>query len=413
MSDGWIVLGQGKRLRWGGDLRRHYLLAVLARATRAHVAGSWTHDALLATLDAAPAGRHRLTSVELLDPETLELAAARTTPTLVDLHDEPVGQHAALGHPLSPERTAAFQALVESNLAVFKYVAAPSLEFAQLARLDPHRTIIASNGTDTRLVVPGPWPRPCNVGMVSGASPGRGIETLIEACRRLRPEVPGLRLWLALVGTAASSLAYLDALRTSMATQTWITIETVPFRELSDWMARTSVLVIPHPAGHYFDSALPIKLFDYFAAGRPVVTTPRVTTADRVVRHRAGLVTDGDGPDDLAESIGRLLADSALARRMGMAGRAAAESTYDWRVIGRRLADDLLRREDKVRWIRSRALRAGRRAIGLRRLAKRGSSPAAAAMPAVEALPTLAADADSGEIRTGEGLRGQDGQRPL
>lgn len=265
MSDGWIVLRQGKRLRWGGDLRRHYLLRALARATGATVTGGWTHDALLSTLDAASSGRRRLASVELLDPETLDLAVARTVPTVVDLHDEPIGRSAALGHPLDPERTAAAQALVESNLAAFKYVVAPSSEFAQLAGLDPKHTIVAPNGTDTSVIAPGPWPASPVVGMVSGASPGRGIETLIEACQRLRPEVAGLRLYLALVGTTDDGRSYLDTLSDSMATHTWITIETVPFPALSDRLAGTSVLVIPHPASPYLDAALPIKLFDYLA----------------------------------------------------------------------------------------------------------------------------------------------------
>ena len=52
-----------------------------------------------------------------------------------------------------------------------------------------------------------------------------------------------------------------------------------------------------------------MKLFDYFAAGRPIVTTPRTATAERVIRHGAGLVTRGDEPDDLAATIGRVLGD--------------------------------------------------------------------------------------------------------
>jgi phosphatidylinositol alpha-1,6-mannosyltransferase len=199
--------------------------------------------------------------------------------------------------------------------------------------------------------------------MVSGASPRRGIETLIEACRRLRSEVSRLRLRLALVGTTEDGRIYLDSLRASLTNEPWIAIETVPFAELSPWLADCSVLVLPHPAGRYFDAALPIKLFDYFAAGRPVVTTPRTATAERVVRHAAGLVTTGDAPDDLAASIGRLLADRDLARCLGAAGRVAAESTYDWQVIGRRLANDLLFRADRVRWFQNRTAHARRRLV--------------------------------------------------
>src|SRR3954452_16514569 len=89
---------QGGRLRWGGDLRRHYLLKALGLATHTRLQPSWNKQALTTALDERHGSRARLASVELLDPETLELAIARTTPTLVDLHDEPISQNMELGH---------------------------------------------------------------------------------------------------------------------------------------------------------------------------------------------------------------------------------------------------------------------------------------------------------------------------
>jgi len=156
-----------------------------------------------------------------------------------------------------------------------------------------------------------------------------------------------------LAGTTDQGRAYLESLRESVAAEHWTSIDTVPYGELSPWLADTTVLVLPQPAGAYFDAALPIKLVDYFAAGRPVVTTPRTATAERVVCHGAGLVAEGDEADHLAESIGRLLADATLTRRLGAAGRVAAESTYDWQLIGPRRARDLLWRTDRTGWLRN------------------------------------------------------------
>ncbi len=318
---------------------------------------------MIAALDERPARHARLASVELLDPEALEIAIARTTPTLVDLHDEPISQNTELGHILSAERKDALRRLVATNVAAFRYVVMPTLEFAGLAGVDERDVLVAPPGTDTQLIVPGPWPEIPTVGMVSGASPRRGIEALIEASRRLQPDIPGLRLRLVLVGTTDEGRSYLDVLRASLSEERWVSIETVPYEELSPVLAQMSVLVLPQPSGAYFDAALPMKLFDYFAAGRPIVTTPRTATAERVIRHGAGLVTRGDEPDDLAVAIGRLLGDAPLARRLGAAGREAAVSTYDWDVIGRNLANDLLLRVDKARWLRFEAGRVKRRVL--------------------------------------------------
>ena len=354
MSAGWIVLAEGNRLRWGGDLRRHYLLGPFARIVRAQLAPRWTGEFLRAELARAQPGRPRLASVELLDRDTLDLARQATSPVVVDFHDEPMAHFAALGHPIGPERESELRALAASNLEAFRFVIAQSREFVSLVGLDPARTIVAPSGTDTQMIVPGPWPATPVVGVVSGASPGRGIETLVESCRLLVPAVPRLRLRLVLAGTTEAGNVYLEGLKSSLAGETWITVETVPYRQLAGTLADIAVLVIPHPANPYWDAVLPIKMFDYMAAGRPIVSTPRLATAALLQRHGAGLIAAGEGPADLAEPIGRLLADEGLSHRLGVAARRAAETTYDWNVIGRRLAEDILRREEPLRWLRRR-----------------------------------------------------------
>jgi glycosyltransferase involved in cell wall biosynthesis len=46
----------------------------------------------------------------------------------------------------------------------------------------------------------------------------------------------------------------------------------------------------------------------------------------------------------MAAAILELLGDAGEARRRGANARAAAEREYDWRVIGERLADEVLAR---------------------------------------------------------------------
>ena len=93
------------------------------------------------------------------------------------------------------------------------------------------------------------------------------------------------------------------------------------------------------------DVALPVKLFDSLAAGRPLVVTPRRETAAIVGREGVGLVTADDAPDSIAAACASLLADEALARRLGTAARALAEREYDWPIVGDRIADEIIRRE--------------------------------------------------------------------
>src|SRR4029079_17970049 len=127
-------------------------LMALGIVTGTRLSPSWNQQALQSALDENPAGHRRLASAELLDAETLALARAPTTPTLVDLHDEPISQSTELGHVLTAEATNAFRDLVSTNVSAFRYVVMPTPEYAAFAGVDKRQTLIASNGTDTRQI---------------------------------------------------------------------------------------------------------------------------------------------------------------------------------------------------------------------------------------------------------------------
>ena len=58
----------------------------------------------------------------------------------------------------------------------------------------------------------------------------------------------------------------------------------------------------------------------------------------------AGHGRRGDGAEAMAAALLSLLEDPDRARAMGANARAMAERDYDWRVIGERLASEILAR---------------------------------------------------------------------
>ena len=147
------------------------------------------------------------------------------------------------------------------------------------------------------------------------------------------------------MATSPESEAYLDVLHRSVEGDGWIEIGTAGYERLGAELERATVLTIAHPATTYLDVALPVKLFDSMAAGRPLLVTPRTETRAIVERHEVGVVTDGDRPEDLAAGLLRILGDEALARRLGARARVIAETVYDWPIVAARIADEILRRE--------------------------------------------------------------------
>jgi glycosyltransferase involved in cell wall biosynthesis len=347
----WMVMRASRDRGWGGDIRRARIFERLAELQSARVVDDWP------TFQRAIRGRRwqawlpgrrprpHLAASETAPPRWVERIVALSDPVAVAIYDDSVAQARALGLDLSPERAADLALRRRVNEAAFRWHVVPTASFADLVGLDPARIIVGGNGTVASHVLPGPWPDVPAVGFVSGAAPGRGIEILLEAVRQVRAVVHGTRLLLWLIATGPDGEAYIDGLRAATATDDWVEIGTAPYERLGPSLARATVLAIPHPANDYMDVALPVKLFDSMAAGRPLVVTPRPETAAIVERGGVGLVAADDDPASIAAACVRLLEDAALARRMGEAARALAVREYDWPIVGDRIAAEILRRE--------------------------------------------------------------------
>jgi glycosyltransferase involved in cell wall biosynthesis len=341
----------GRGRGWGGEIRRARIFERLAERTAARVVDDW--PAFQRTLRGRrwqrllPGARPRpgLAASEAAPLKWAGRIEALAEPVAVAIYDDAEAQSRALGLGISPERAAESREVRRANEALFRWHVVPTASFADLIGLDPGRVIVGGNGTVTSHVRPGPWPQVPAIGYVSGAAPGRGIDLLIEATRQVRSTIPDTKLLLWLMATSTADEAFIANLRAATSGDDWIEIGTAPYADLGATLARATVLTIPQPASDYADVALPVKLFDSMAAGRPLVVTPRRETAAIVERGGAGLVAADDDPASIADACARLLGDEALAREMGAAGRALAEREFDWPVVGDRIADEILRRE--------------------------------------------------------------------
>lgn len=353
-DDRWVAVLGGRRERWGGERRRRHIFRRLAERTGGEIVTGWSWESISPALGGGglrlpwlgdARSVPRLVSGEMLDPDVLRRLRKLADLTAVAIYDDPVPHHAALGIELSPDDARTLQQKREANVEAFRWQVMPTHALAELAGIPTDRVIAGENGTDTERIVPGMWPEDPAIGFNSGAAPGRGIEALIEAARLLRTEFPTLRLLLWLVGTGAASAAHLASIQEAVRRDRWIQVDPLTVSDFSVAYRQATVFCIPHPSHIYWDSTLPVKIFDALAAGRPLVVTPRTETVRLVQRHGVGVAAAGDSADDLAEAIRPLLLDQAEARRIGAVAREVAERVYHWPVVGDRIATALLERE--------------------------------------------------------------------
>jgi glycosyltransferase involved in cell wall biosynthesis len=101
-------------------------------------------------------------------------------------------------------------------------------------------------------------------------------------------------------------------------------------RRVAELLAGIKVGVIPlHPIENYVE-AYPVKLFEYMAAGLPVVATDIPRWREVLEAHDCGVCVPHGSPEQLAAAITALLEDDDRARAMGERGRQAAVERYSW-----------------------------------------------------------------------------------
>ena len=115
---------------------------------------------------------------------------------------------------------------------------------------------------------------------------------------------------------------------------------TVAQVDLADHLAVMDAALVLAPVGAEFHYS-PLKLAEYLAAGVPVIAPAVGQLPERLTDHLDALLVPPHDRERLVAAIDELRDDPELARRIGRAGRAAAEARWSWDHQVRRVLDAL------------------------------------------------------------------------
>jgi glycosyltransferase involved in cell wall biosynthesis len=151
----------------------------------------------------------------------------------------------------------------------------------------------------------------------------QGLPELIEAIPLVRARAPEATF--VFVGAdRANGLLSEGAAPSLIASGALRVIERQPRAEMAAFLALADVLVSPRAYG----GNLPLKIFDYLAAGRPIVATDIPTHRTVLAEDRAVLVAPRTVA--IAEGISAVLGDPARAERLAAAARSYAQMHFGW-----------------------------------------------------------------------------------
>ena len=259
----------------------------------------------------------------------VEDAKAQGKKIVLDLYDDPLLQSRDISGTESHKKewTEARQRFFGfADLITFPSETMRDLYVSQ--GLDLSKCGILPNASDPNRIKCSGAGEPDSMVILTGWGPGRGNELLLDSFGMIRDGHPSAKLFMAVPGNEPGPEMG-DRIR--LLTGNGLELHNdITYEGASDFLARGMVGVIPHSDLPYMHLATPIKLFDFMASGRPVVSTDCLETARIISQEECGLISEFE-PEAFAEKAAWLFENPGAARKMGMNGRSAIENKHSWR----------------------------------------------------------------------------------
>ena len=159
---------------------------------------------------------------------------------------------------------------------------------------------------------------------IGSISETRGLKEMVQAVNATHT---GASATLTLIGNIAPSL-YEQYVKTNSETVKHIPRK--PYTEIEKFLNHGKIgLVILHPINTFLKS-YPLKLFEYMAAGLPVIASNFPEWELMIKKYECGITVDPKNMTEITEAITYLLKNPKEAYRLGQNGKKAIESELNW-----------------------------------------------------------------------------------
>lgn len=172
------------------------------------------------------------------------------------------------------------------------------------------------------------------VGFVGTLKPWHGLPALVEAFEVLHKEDANARLLI--VGDGPGREEMERSLAESGLSDASHFTGAVGPEEVPPLLASMDAAVAPYPMQSQFYFS-PLKVYEYMAAGLPVVAS-RIGQLDGLISHgEDGILTSPGSPIAISEALGELRKDASLRARLGKNARKTVMESHTWDAVAGRI----------------------------------------------------------------------------
>jgi len=208
-------------------------------------------------------------------------------------------------------------------------------------RVDPRKIYIVRNGPDLRrvkLVVPDEKLKSMGkkiLGYVGEMNPQDGVDYLLRSIQYLIYKLKRTDFYTVIIGRgdALPELKKLSS-KLQITDYTWFT-GWIPDKDMIRYLSTADICVDPDPSSPLNDKSTWIKIMEYMALGKAIVSFDLPET--RFSAQKAAIYARPNDEQDFARKIAKLMDNSDLRKRMGAYGRERVEKELSWHHVSKNL----------------------------------------------------------------------------
>ncbi|MCP5098672.1 MAG: glycosyltransferase family 4 protein [Chloroflexi bacterium] len=218
-------------------------------------------------------------------------------------------------------------------------------------QVDPDKINVMPNGVDIRLfageydtqAARAEWGLGDDpvISFVGGFQPWHGLDNLVESFATILQDVPNAKLMLVGDGPFRPELEQKIA-ECNVGASTIIT-GLLPQERMPELLSVADIAVIPYPKLPKELWFSPLKLYEYMAAGKAIVSSAAGQIAEVLENGRNGLLVESGNIPEFTQAVLSLLKDPAKRNQLGAIARQQAITQHSWEQYIRKLENIYLK----------------------------------------------------------------------
>jgi len=166
------------------------------------------------------------------------------------------------------------------------------------------------------------------------------LQTVLETIKILQDQV---KIKLIVVGNGSKFARFKELSKNCGGQENVIFTGDVPYSEVPEYISYMDICLLPFDV--VSQGALPLKLFEYMACEKPVISSPLFGVKNAV----GDMIIYASNPDELKQSILKLYHDEELRIELGKRGRGFVKQNFSWDKICRKFEEVLIEASESKR----------------------------------------------------------------